>query len=120
MKDKNSLSNINFQNIIANIYAIMAVVFVIIPEWIAEFGISLENDTLDTGITYSIDNLLEEPNLMLSCMNLKELRVVASKLKIQGYSNKSRVILIKRIIRKLKYKRLIKRIKNSLSGKSLC
>ena len=85
-----------------NIYSFLAILLVIIPEWIAESIITIENKT------NSYDNLKRNNEvwnnnleLKLSAMSLKDLRETASKLNLQGYSRENRMTLYSRLLKKL-------------------
>ncbi len=113
MKNNQQYSNIEKARI--NIYNILAILIVIIPESFAEFiyeiGISLNNNKLPgEGEAWTIDE-----ELKLSRMNMIELRLQAQKLFIHGYSNENRDSLIRRIKRKSqkkKFKGIIKYLTN--------
>ena len=100
MKSNELQRNINKVRI--NLFNILAILIVIIPEFIAELIYSIEmsqhNDKLPN------DSLAWEKDteLKLSRMNIFELRLMAKRLCIHGYSNESRNSLIRRIKRKSK------------------
>ena len=98
-----------------NIYNILAILIVIIPEFFAEFiyeiGISQINDELPR----ESDAWRNIEELKLSKMTILELRLLAQKLSIHGYSNENRNSLIRRITRNSrnkKFKRIIKYLSN--------
>ncbi len=113
MKNKEHQKNIDKAKI--NIYNILAVIIVIIPEFLAEFiysiGISPYNNKLpNEGFAWS-----HNAELKLSRMNIFELRILAQKLCIHGYSNENRDSLIQRIKKKSqkkKFKGIIKCLTN--------
>ena len=92
----------NKKDFMITIYGLMAVIFVLIPEWIAEYGISLDNDqfknTLPSKSIFDFNN----PNIYISGLGLKELRQVAAKLNLWGYSSDDKNLLSKRILKQLR------------------
>ena len=87
-----------------NIYNILAILIVIIPEYFAELIYSIEasqhRDILpNEGDAWEIDT-----ELKLSKMTIYELRLMAKRLSIHGYSSENRNSLIRRINRKSKKK----------------
>tara|TARA_Y100001968_G_scaffold111778_1_gene101258 strand:- start:4483 stop:4806 length:324 start_codon:yes stop_codon:yes gene_type:complete len=101
----NKLEN-NLERARISLYNILAILIVIIPEYIAELiytiGISKHNGILpNEGDAWEKDT-----ELKLSKMNIFELRLMAKRLYIHGYSNENRNSLIRRINRK--YKKRIK------------
>tara|TARA_B100000700_G_C14810052_1_gene744714 strand:+ start:589 stop:954 length:366 start_codon:yes stop_codon:yes gene_type:complete len=118
MNDKlinnNQLKKDSKQELIINFYGLMAVLFVLIPEWIAEIGIFVENNHFKNEIP-KIKS--ENVGLQLLCfynMSLKELRKISSELKLIGYAGENKKTLIKRIYRKMKQKEAIKTFRESL------
>ena len=104
MKKKKLEKNLEKARI--NLYNILAIIIVIIPEYFAELIYTIEvshhKDVLpDEGEAWQKDT-----ELRLSKMNIFELRLMAKKLFIHGYSNENRNSLIRRINRK--YKKRIK------------
>ena len=112
---KNNEHHKNIDKAKINIYNILAVIIVIIPEFFAEFiysvGIYRYNNKLPKeGFAWS-----NNTELKLSRMSIFELRILAQKLSIQGYSNENRDSLINRIkkrSRKKKFKGIIKYLTN--------
>ena len=98
----------NLESARINIYNILAILIVIIPELFAEtiysIGISQHNNKLPRQGEAWQKNI----ELKLSTMRLFELRLFAKKLNIHGYSNENRNSLIRRIK---------KNIKNEIQGK---
>ena len=100
MKKNNFEKNLERARI--NLYNILAILIVIIPEYFAELIYSVEvsqhkSILPNEGIAW--ENDIE---LRLSKMNIYELRLMAKRLCIHGYSNENRNSLIKRITRKSK------------------
>ena len=93
---------------IINIYAVLAIVFVLIPEWIAELGITLQNDEFKDVIPKHKISLTQNSYFYIFSLNARELRVLASKLRIHGYSNENKRTIRERIVLVLKKKNSIK------------
>tara|TARA_Y100001968_G_scaffold326872_1_gene370785 strand:+ start:205 stop:579 length:375 start_codon:yes stop_codon:yes gene_type:complete len=120
-KRKDNLATKNkAPNFLVNFYGIMAVLFVLIPEWIAEIGLTLDNSGFKNELPKYKYNSLKDKYLYISSLEIKELRYIASKLRIIGYSNENKRSIKKRILRVLKQKELIEFIKESLRWKNLC
>ena len=123
MKDnkeyRNTSSNKQKSSIYINIYSILAIIIVIIPEKIAEAIFSTgiyqgKSQIPRNGKAWEI-----EPELRLSKMNLKEIRMFAKKLKLIGYSNEGRDLLSKRIIKVILNKKWLERIQNIQEKKDM-
>ena len=83
-----------------NIYNILAILIVIIPEFFAEFIYEIGLSQINNKLPKESDAWSNNKELKLSKLNILELRLLARKLSIHGYSNENRNSLIKRIIRK--------------------
>ena len=99
---KNNKLEKNLERARINLYNILAILIVIIPEFFAELIYTIEvsqhNDVLpNEGEAWENDT-----ELKLSKMNIYELRLMAKRLCVNGYSNENRNSLIRRINRKLK------------------
>ena len=98
-----------------NIYNILAILIVIIPEFFAEFIYEIGLSQTNNELPIESDEWRNNEELKLSKMNILELRLLAKKLFIHGYSNEDRNSLIRRILRKSqnkKFKRIIKYLSN--------
>ena len=84
------------------LYALIAVLIVIIPEWIAQVGLKLVIDDLEKEIPQKSISWQSHPELLLSAMKLRELRQLALKNKLAVYSTDNREELIKRLFKKIK------------------
>ena len=104
MKNKKFKKDIERAKI--NLYNILAILIVIIPEYIAELIYSIESSQHNDILPREGDAWTKETELKLSKMNIYELRLMAKDLCIQGYSNENRNSLITRINRK--YRKRIK------------
>ena len=85
-----------------NIYNILAILIVIIPEYFAELIYSIEASQHNAILQDEGDAWENDTELKLSKMNIYELRLMAKRLSIHGYSNEDRNSLIRRINRKSK------------------
>ena len=85
-----------------NLYNILAILIVIIPEYFAELIYSIEVSQHRAKLPNEGDAWDKNTELKLSKMNIYELRLMAKRLSIHGYSNEDRNSLIRRINRKSK------------------
>ncbi len=88
-------------NSIKNLYGVIAVLLVIIPELIARFILIFSSR--DSKYQFHKENsiLKTNPGLFIEKMNIYELRILAKELQIYGYSNENSLILKRRILKKL-------------------
>ena len=99
---KNNKLEKNLERVRINLYNILAIVIVIIPEYFAELIYSIEVSQHQVKLPNEGDAWEQITELKLSRMSIYELRLMAKKLSIHGYSNENRNSLIRRIIRKSK------------------
>ena len=85
-----------------NIYNILAILIVIIPEYFAELIYSIEVSQHKDILPNEGDAWDNDTELILSKMNIYDLRLMAKRLSIHGYSCENRNSLIRRINRKTK------------------
>ncbi len=112
---KNNQHQENIEKAKINIYNILAILIVIIPEFFAEYIYEIGLSQIDNELPRESDEWKKNEELKLSKMNILELRLLAKKHSIHGYSNENRNSLIRRIIRKSqdkKYKAFIKYLSN--------
>ncbi len=83
------------------LYSFIAVIIVLIPEWLAELGISLLYINSDNKLIFSEEVFKKTPELRVSSLTLFELRELAMKSGLKGYSRECKEVLSKRLIRKL-------------------
>ena len=100
MKNKKLEKNLEKARI--NLYNILAVIIVIIPEYIAELIYTIEVSQHKDVLPDEGEAWQKDIELKLSKMNILELRLMAKTLFIHGYSNENRNSLIRRINRKTK------------------
>ena len=85
-----------------NIYNILAILIVIIPEFFAELIYTIESSQHKGLLPNESDAWKNITELKLSKMNIYELRIMAKQLRLHGYSSDNRNTLIKRIEQKSK------------------
>tara|TARA_B100000945_G_scaffold39080_1_gene26259 strand:+ start:543 stop:896 length:354 start_codon:yes stop_codon:yes gene_type:complete len=99
---KNNKLEKNLERARINLYNILAILIVIIPEHLAELIYTIEASQHNEILPNEGDAWENDNELKLSKMNIYELRLMAKKLRIHGYSNENRNSLIRRINRKFK------------------
>ncbi len=109
---KNNKIDKNLEKARINLYNILAILIVIIPEYIAELIFTIERSQHIGILPNEGDAWKNETELRLSKMNIYELRLMAKRLSIHGYSNEDRSSLIRRINRKSKKRIKWKSLKN--------
>jgi len=92
----------NLEKARINIYNILAILIVIIPEFFAELIYTLEVSQHKNILPNEGDAWKNNTELKLSKMNIYELRLMAKELGIYGYSSDNRNSLLRRIERKSK------------------
>ena len=92
----------NIERARISVYNILAILIVIIPEYLAELIFTIESSQHKSTIPKEGDAWSNETELKLSKMNIYELRLMAKRLCLHGYSNENRNSLIKRINSKFK------------------
>ncbi len=83
------------------LYGILAVIMVIIPEWIAETTLLIFQFKNYREIPKESIKWSQMPELKLASMNLRDLRILARQLKVFGYSSDTRSKLTKRLMKAL-------------------
>ena len=83
-----------------NLYNVLAILIVIIPEFFAELIYTIEVSQSKGILPNEGEAWEKNTELKLSKMNIYELRLMAKQLHIHGYSSDNRNSLIKRIARK--------------------
>ena len=116
---KNNKLEKNLERVRINIYNILAILIVIIPEFFAELIYSMEVSQHKAILPNEGDAWKNDTELKLSKMNIYDLRLMAKRLSIHGYSNESRNSLIRRINRKVKNRIKWKSLKIGNISKSL-
>lgn len=80
------------------IYAGLAIVLVLIPEWMAELIIAFNNSSHKKQLPTSTSAWENVPELKLASMSFYELRKLAINLKIKGYSSDTKSDLAKSLL----------------------
>ena len=99
---KNNKLEKNLERAQKNIYNILAILIVIIPEYLAELIYTIEASQHKVILPNEGEAWEKHTELILSKMNIYELRLMAKRLSIHGYSSENRNSLIRRINRKSK------------------
>ena len=99
---KNNKLEKNFEKARLNLFNILAILIVIIPEYFAEIIYTIEVSQHKNILPNEGDAWENNIELRLSKMNICELRLMAKRLCIFGYSNENRESLTRRIRRKKK------------------
>ena len=94
-----------------NLYNFLAILIVIIPEFFAELIYSIEVSRHKSILPDEGEAWQKDTELKLSKMNICELRLMAKKLRIIGYSGENRNSLLRRIERKSKKRIKFKSLK---------
>jgi len=97
---KNNKVGKNIERAKINLYNILAILIVIIPEYLAELIYTIEVSQHKGVLPNEGDAWEKNTELKLSKMTIYELRLMAKRLSIHGYSNENRNSLIRRINRK--------------------
>ena len=99
---KNNKLEKNLESARINLYNILAILIVIIPEFFAEVIYTIQVSQHNGILPNEGDAWENNTELRLSKLNIYELRLMAKRLCIHGYSNENRNSLIRRINRKSK------------------
>ena len=97
---KNNELQKNIEKARINIYNILAILIVIIPEFIAELIYTIEISQHKNILRNEGEAWQNDTELKLSKMNIYELRLMAKQYRILGYSSDNRNLLIRRIKKK--------------------
>ena len=97
---KNNEFQKNIEKARINLYNILAILIVIIPEFFAELIYTVEMSQHKEILPNEGDEWINNTELKLSKMNIYELRLMAKKLRIHGYSGDNRNSLIRKIEKK--------------------
>ena len=99
---KNNKLEKNIERARVNLYNVLAILIVIIPEYFAELIYTFEAAQHKETLPTEGDAWQKDIELRLSKMNIHELRLMAKRLRIHGYSNENRNSLIRRINKRFK------------------
>ncbi len=92
----------------ANLYGFIAVLLVLIPEWLAEVAIILRESITHYEIPNKGIAWQTEPELRLASLSLVQLRKLAKASGLPGYASENRCTLTKRLLVKLNKKKKFK------------
>ncbi len=93
-----------FSRGMVEIYAIIAIIIVVIPELIAELSLSAGQINSTKKISIKAIEWESETEFQISAMRINELRELARNLNILGYSADSRETLTRRLSRSMRRK----------------
>ncbi len=92
---------------LVELYGLLAVVVVLIPEWLAEGTITLGNAARASDLPMRARAWRMLPELRLASMSLAELRQLARQLRLYGYSSESRDKLTTRLLRRARRRKAL-------------
>ena len=84
------------------LYGLLAVLVVLIPEWLAEGTLSMDLRKGGDAMPMTTRAWRTLPELQLASMTLLELRELARQMRLWGYSSDSRDQLSQRLLRRIK------------------
>ena len=102
MKNKTKFNLRPLPRGMVELYGLMAILLVIIPEWLAELALTIKGSNSSIKLPFDEINWEEIPELKLTTLTLFQLRGLAMKFKIPGYSSDNRYTLIKRLTKHIK------------------
>ena len=92
---------------LVELYGLIAVVVVLIPEWLAEGTITLGNATRASDLPMRARAWRVLPELRLASMSLAELRQLACQLRMYAYASESRDALTARLLRRARRRKAL-------------
>ena len=87
---------------LVELYGLIAVLVVLIPEWIAEGTLSLGDKKSRSNLPMASRAWRTLPELQLASMNLSALRQLGRQLRLWGYASESRDRLTARLLNRIK------------------
>ena len=87
---------------LVELYGLIAVLVVLIPEWIAEGTLSLGDKKSRSNLPMASRAWRTLPELQLASMNLSALRQLSRQLRLWGYASESRDRLTARLLNRIK------------------
>ncbi len=105
-KNKKETSLTTPTKAMVSIYSFLAIILVIIPEWIAEFALSIENKSHYNGLPNTNEIWELNPELKISRMRMKELRKLAFDLNLKDYARENRKGLSKKLLKELRKRQI--------------
>ena len=91
---------------LVELYGLLAVLFVLVPEWMADGALTgLRGTSRGSALPMTTTAWQRVPELRLASMSLQELRLTAKELRLWGYSNLNREQITRRLLRKIQARR---------------
>ena len=91
---------------LVELYGLLAVLFVLVPEWMADGALSGLRQSRDGSLLPMPTSAWQRiPELRLAAMNLRELRQLAKQLRLWRYSSLNREQLSSSLLRKIQARR---------------
>lgn len=91
---------------LVELYGLLAVLFVLVPEWMADGALSgLRAGQGDSALPITTSAWQRVPELKLASMNLRELRQLARELRLWGYGRLNREQLSGCLLRRIQARR---------------
>ena len=90
---------------VVELYGLIAVLMVLIPEWLAEGTMSFNPEASSNQLPVAARAWQTLPELRLASMSLQEMRQLARKLRLWGYGGDCRDTLTARLLKKMRRKR---------------
>ena len=87
---------------LVELYGLIAVLMVLIPEWLAEGTLSIDIRKGGTAMPMTTRAWRTLPELQLASMSVRELRQLARQLRLWGYSSDPRGLLTQRLLRRIR------------------
>lgn len=85
---------------LVELYGLIAVLVVLIPEWLADGTLNLGNAAAPESLPMSSRAWRTLPELRLASMSLRELRGLCRQLRMYGYASQPREQLTRRLLRR--------------------
>ncbi len=91
---------------LVELYGLLAVLFVLVPEWMADGALAgFRSGRRGSDLPMTTMAWQRVPELRLASMNLRQLRSLASELRLLGYGGLNRDQLSRRLLRRIKARR---------------
>ncbi|MFL0769439.1 MAG: hypothetical protein AB8E87_11055 [Prochlorococcus sp.] len=87
---------------VVELYGLIAVLIVLIPEWLAEGTMSLNPDAAGNQLPMTARAWQSLPELRMASMSLAELRQLAREMRLWGYGGDCREALTARLLKKMR------------------
>ena len=91
---------------LVELYGLMAVLFVLVPEWMAGSALAgLRQGRMGSDLPMTALAWRRVPELRLASMQLRELRLLARELRLRGYAGLNREQLSRRLLGRIQARR---------------